>query len=391
MSDRPAGLYLHVPFCASICPYCDFAVRTGNRERRQRFVDGLLAEIALHADSPRRYDTIYLGGGTPSLLDEQQLGRILESIGANLRLADDTRIFLEANPEDATREAIEGWRRLGVDTLSLGIQSLDSSRLSFLGRSHGPEEARRSVALASDAGFHTVAIDLIYGTPGQTAFDWEAELERALGLEAQHISCYQLTIHSGTRFGLLEHRGELMQLPTDGQADLFMLTHRRLNGAGLQGYEVSQFAVRPEHQSRHNVKYWNHSPYLGLGPSAHSFDGRRRWWNVRRTDAWEEIVGRGERPIEQTELLDAAALTLEALMTGLRTYAGVDLDQVHSLAGVDLRPANLALIERLQSEGLARLEGNRLQPTLEGLAVADAVASSFRIEPPSQSNSNQKD
>ena len=181
------------------------------------------------------------------------------------------------------------------------------------------------------------------------------------------------------RIGLLEKRGELTQLSVDNQASLFELTHRHLNTAGLQGYEISQFAASPEHRSSHNLKYWNHTPYLGLGPAAHSFRDDRRWWNVRRTDPWQDRIREGRCPVEGTETLDAGALVLEALMVGLRTYAGVDLGRLRSRFGVDLIDSNLALVERLESEGLVALEQDHLLPTLRGLAVADGIASSFDI------------
>jgi oxygen-independent coproporphyrinogen-3 oxidase len=199
-------------------------------------------------------------------------------------------------------------------------------------------------------------------------------MERALALGAHHFSCYQLTIHERTRFRLLEKRGKLVQLASDDQADLFRLTHEFLNASGMQGYEVSQFAAGPEHRSRHNLKYWDHTPYLGLGCGAHSFHGNRRWWNPRRTDPWQERVRSGKRPVEGAETLDADALVLEALMTGLRTYDGVDLDRVRSRWGVDLPGTNGEAIDRLQSDGLLRLTRGRLVPTPSGLALADTLA-----------------
>jgi oxygen-independent coproporphyrinogen-3 oxidase len=175
----------------------------------------------------------------------------------------------------------------------------------------------------------------------------------------------------------LEKRGELTQLPADDQGELFRLTHRYLNDAGMQGYEVSQFARAPAHRSRHNLKYWSHTPYLGLGPSAHSFHERRRWWNHRRTEPWQEAVLRGSLPVEGEEHLDTRALVLEALMTGFRTYAGVDLSGLRSRWGVDLQATDPALINRLHSEGLLSLADDRLVPTLEGLALADSIAPMF--------------
>jgi putative oxygen-independent coproporphyrinogen III oxidase len=379
LSDRPAGLYLHVPFCARVCPYCDFAVRTGGPDLHRRYVDHLLAEIDLWSDWPVGFDTIYFGGGTPSSLAPADLARILDTVRQRFPCASDTRVFLEANPEDASAEAVRSWRELGVGTLSLGIQSLDPRSLVFLGRSHSAEDARRAVERARAAGFDTVSIDLIYGLPGQRPEDWRAELDRALALEPHHISCYQLTIHDGTRFGLLERRGRLTQLPTDEQAELFRLTHRYLEDAGLPGYEASQFAAGPEHRSKHNLKYWDHTPYLGLGPSAHSFHRDTRWWNLRRTDPWQERIDRGERPIEDQETLDPEDLALEALMTGLRTYAGVDLGRIRRDMHIDLAATNAALIERLEAAGLSRIEADRLVPSLDGIAVADGLAAQFEV------------
>ena len=377
--DEFGGLYLHVPFCERVCPYCDFAVRTGDRTRRRKYVDHLLDEIRLYAGYPLRFDTIYFGGGTPSSLGPDELGRILGTARRELSFAGRVWTFLEVNPEDVTDVAAAAWKGLGVDTLSLGVQALESEALAFLGRRHRADDARRAVALALEAGFHTVSIDLIYGLPGQTPDDWRRELDRALELGAHHVSCYQLTVHEKTRFGLLAKRGQLTELGLDDQAELLKLTHRHLEAAGLQASEVGQFAAGPEHRSRHNLKYWNHVPYLGLGPSAHSFHERTRWWNLRRTDPWQERIRRGERPVEGSETLTDGALALESLMTGLRAHAGVDLERLRSRWGVDLLAANAELVERLQSEGLLRLEGERLLPTLDGLAVADGIASMFEL------------
>ena len=374
-----AGLYLHIPFCARVCPYCDFAVRKGDAARRRRFSAALVAEIALHDPSGLQFDTIYFGGGTPSQLEPEELGAVLEALGTRFELAPGTRIFLEANPEDVTPARLAGWRGPGVATLSLGIQALNPAALSFLGRGHDVDCAYRAVEQARAAGFESLSIDLIYGLPGQSAGDWRTELDRAVALKVDHLSCYQLTIHEGTRFGVLAARGALLEVNGDEQGELFRLTHRHLAESGLPGYEASQFARDVTHHSRHNTKYWNHTPYLGLGPSAHSFQGRRRWWNLKRADPYEAAVAAGRLPIEDSEDLAPAELALEALMTGLRTYAGVDLGTVRERFGIDLLPGNRALLERLVARALVTLEGERVVPTLEGLAVADGLAREFEI------------
>jgi oxygen-independent coproporphyrinogen-3 oxidase len=386
------GLYLHVPFCSSICPYCDFSVVHDASPARRRFVSRLEEEVSLAArdwPDPRPFDTVYFGGGTPSRLRPEELGRVLDACRTHLALETEAPwIFLEANPEDVTAEACEAWRRLGVRTLSLGVQSFSDDALSFLGRHHSAGQAQAVVGTALAAGFDTVSIDLIFGLPGQTEEDWRRELAAAVGLRPQHLSCYQLTIHPNTRFGVRAKRGLLAELPEDEQASLFELTHRFLADAGFSAYEVSNFALSPAHQSRHNRKYWEHTPYLGLGPSAHSLSVAgvvRRWWNERLTSRWERRVAMGERPVEAQEILSPQSLAAEAMLLGLRTTAGIHVDDFAARYGVDLLAANEALVARLAEEGriVVRVDPERgrwLVPTLAGLAVADGLAAAFELE-----------
>ncbi len=376
------GLYLHIPFCSTICPYCDFAVLTGGPERRRRFVDHLVSEIFLW--SPERsafesIDTIYFGGGTPSALAPEDLRRILAAARENLSVQENTEIFFEANPEDVIAENVRAWRNLGVRFLSLGIQSFDAGALKFLGRRHTPQQARRSVEIAREAGFETISIDLIYGLSDQPFEVWRRTLEETVAVAPDHVSCYQLTFHEGTPFGSRLARGQMAELPEEAQAKLFLFTHEYLRDHGYPGYEVSNFARSPAHRSRHNQKYWHHVPYLGLGPSAHSFSGTRRWWNERNLKPYEARIDAGEKPLAGTEELTEQDLALEALMLGLRTADGIDLDDFERRYGMDLRKSNEPLVERLAAEGLSRLEENVLVPTLAGLAVTDSIARAFDL------------
>jgi oxygen-independent coproporphyrinogen III oxidase len=392
------GLYLHVPFCSAICPYCDFAVLTGGPRRRAEFVDSLEAEIAAwrpEAECWRTIDTVYFGGGTPSALEPAQLARILAAARPALPVAADAWIALEANPEDVTAESVGRWRELGIAMLSLGIQSFDPGTLRFLGRRHTPAQARHAVELALGGGFPVVSIDLIYGTSGADGAGeggrprqqdreaeparWRRDLEQAVALGPQHLSCYQLTIHEGTPFGFRAARGELRELPEPDQAEAFRFTHTFLAGQGYAAYEVSNFARTPEHQSRHNRKYWDHTPYLGLGPSAHSFDGRRRWWNERKLRPWQAKLAAGERPVAGSEDLGRRELALEELMLSLRTPAGLDLEGFRRRHAWDLASRNGNLIEDLATRGLLAETAGRLVPSLEGLAVADALARAFDL------------
>lgn len=374
------GLYLHLPFCSAICPYCDFSVLTGGAVRRSRFVGVLRREIALWSErrfaGGEAFDSVYLGGGTPSLLMPEQLASILDEVRARLPVASDARLSMEANPEDVSPASLAAWRALGVDTLTLGVQSFGDEALRFLGRRHTGDEARQAVESALGTGFAVVGVDLIYGLPDQTPAAWEHDLDTAAALAPQHLSCYQLTVHAGTPFGFRRQRGELHELPEPGQAALFRLTHERLAASGYAAYEVSNFARAPEHQSRHNRKYWSHAPYLGLGPSAHSFDGRRRWWNHRKVGPWEAALAAGAAPIEGEETLGQAELALERLMLGLRTREGVELGRLREL-GVDVVARNGPLLDRLAAEELLRIEHDRLVPTLAGWAVADGLAAAF--------------
>ena len=374
-----AGLYVHIPFCSAVCPYCDFAVQTGSAAQRAALVSLLRAETALWGPWERPFDTVYFGGGTPSLLDAGQLDQALAAIRSGLPIRSDARLFLEANPEDVTPERIGEWRSLGVSFLSLGVQSFHDGELRALGRRHDGRGARRAVEACLEGGFDTVSVDLMFGLPDQDLATWSENLETVIALGPEHVSCYQLTIHEGTAYGRRRARGRLTEMPESAQADFFAYTHARLADAGWTGYEVSNFARASGHRSRHNLKYWRHVPYLGLGPSAHSFDGARRWWNHRALDDYARRIARGERAIEAGESLDGEALALEALMFGLRTAEGIDLSGFRLRYGVDLTGLNRRLIATLVDDGLVRCDAGALRPTPRGLAVADGLAARFRL------------
>ena len=372
---------MHVPFCSAVCPYCDFAVQTGSASERAALVALLRTEAALWSGAwDRPIDTVYLGGGTPSLLDPDQLETVLAAVRSELPVRPDAQLFLEANPEDVTPGRVGEWRALGVSFLSLGVQSFHDGELRALGRRHDGRKARSAVEAGLEGGFDTVSVDLMFGLPGQDPAAWSANLDTVLSLGPGHLSCYQLTIHEGTAFGRRRARGRLTEMHESDQADFFASTHARLADAGWAAYEVSNFARAPRHRSRHNLKYWRHAPYLGLGPSAHSFDGAcHRWWNHRALTDYARRITRGERAVEADETLDGEALALESLMLGLRTAEGIDLPKYRLRHGVDLRGLNRTLIATLAEEGLVRCEAGTLRPTRRGLAVADGLAARFRL------------
>jgi oxygen-independent coproporphyrinogen-3 oxidase len=306
-------------------------------------------------------------------LESGDIARLLDACRENLSIREGAEVFFEANPEDVTEESVRAWRDLGVRFLSLGIQSFDADALKFLGRRHSPEQARRSLEIARGAGFETISIDLIYGLPDQPFEIWRRTLEEAVTLAPDHMSCYQLTFHEGTPFGSRLARGKMREMPEEAQAKLFLFTHEFLRDHGYPGYEVSNFARSPEHRSRHNQKYWQHVPYLGLGPSAHSFSGTRRWWNERKLKPYEARIDAGERPVAGSEELTRQDLALEALMLGLRTVEGIELDAFQECYGVDLR-ARVSLFEHSTAREFFLLEKKRLSLTLRGTAIADFLA-----------------
>ncbi len=373
------GLYVHVPFCSSVCPYCDFAVTVAGAERRQAYVDALRLEIELVVEPWTGCDTLYFGGGTPSALTDDQLGTVIEALRGRGFLAPAAHISLEANPDDVSVARAAAWRRLGVATVSVGVQSFSDVVLARLGRRHRRSQAIAALDALKAAGITTVAADLIFGVADQDAAAWRQELATAVALGIDHLSCYQLTVHPDTLLGRRVARGAKATVGEELQAELFVSGWRQLAAAGYHGYEVSNFAAAPAHRSRHNQKYWDHTPYLGLGPAAHSFDGRRRWWNERRLRRWQHALSQGRRPLAGDEELSDRDLLLETVMLRLRTAAGLDLAAVRARFGVDLLAVNRALVERLVADGRLDLVGEVLRPTAAGLAVADGLAAGLRL------------
>ncbi len=371
-----AGIYVHLPFCRRKCPYCDFYSVTGDEARRRRFLAALARESRLRADPGLAPDTLYFGGGTPSLFGAEQIAALVARVATDFGLAAGAEITLEANPGTLGRGALEGYRRAGVNRINLGVQSLDDRHLAFLGRLHDAARARRAVALARGAGFEDIGLDLIYGLPGQDPAAWRAELAAALALEPTHLSCYMLTYAPGTALTARRDRGAFHPLDDRRIAVLFEITAETLTRAGFLHYEIANFARdgRPPRWSRHNRKYWNAVPYVGLGPSAHSFDGRRRSWNAADLDGYLEALAAGRRPPGEEEVLTREERMSEVLLLGLRQTAGLDLALFESRFAVDFGRLFGPLPAQLTEAGLARLEAGHLRLTRRGLLVADAVA-----------------
>lgn len=313
------------------------------------------------------FDTFYLGGGTPSLLSDKILAELVDVVKKNLSFSASIEMTLEANPDDLSPAKLKLFHELGFNRLSLGVQSFDDPILGFLRRRHTAQQAVQALDWARAAGFNNINLDLMYAIPGQNVKAWHENLKQALNFKPEHFSCYQLTLEPSTPLGQLLDQGRL-QLWDEENARLFFLeTSLALATAGYVHYEISNFAKDPDHFSRHNMKYWQHVPYLGLGPAAHSFLDKKRWWNTRNLEKYCAVLDHGDTPLEESEDLTRAQWELETLYLGFRTNQGVDLELLKSYQN------HRQVIAQLQEAALVNEQNGWIIPTLEGFAVADSL------------------
>jgi oxygen-independent coproporphyrinogen-3 oxidase len=373
MDLKIPGLYIHIPFCLSKCHYCDFYSLT-SISAVPDFLDALFREMEMYRPRFHSFDTVYIGGGTPSLLSPQQLENILVRIWGNFDLISDSEITIETNPADLNRSFLEWMREIGINRINIGVQSFDQKVLDFLGRRHSVKQAISTVDASRNAGFHNIGLDLIYGVPAQDIASWLDTLKQAVIFSPEHISCYQLTLEAKTPLGIRYQSGEFSIPGEELQHEFFMKTSEFLEDAGYIHYEVSNFARGREHSSRHNQKYWDHSPYLGLGPAAHSFQDNRRWWNHRSLDQYITSINGGNLPVEDTEILTMEQLRLEALYLGLRTKKGVCFQDFKNQYHYDLSVEKKKILSKLEEEGFISIHDGHLYPTQTGLAVADSLS-----------------
>jgi oxygen-independent coproporphyrinogen-3 oxidase len=370
------GIYIHVPFCLRKCLYCDFYSVT-DLSLKPAFLEALLVEIA-SADFERSvFDTIYFGGGTPSILDPAEIGRIIDRVFSKFRFLQPVEITLEANPGTLDLDRLGGLRSAGVNRLNIGVQSFHRKNLELLGRIHTAEQAHAAVANARRAGFEEIGLDLIYGLPGQSRREWLEDVEAALAHGPDHIACYMLTVEPFTPLADAQRAGRFLPAPEDEAAELFLATSERLAGRGFLHYEISNFArLRADGSactSRHNRKYWTHAPYLGFGPAAHSFRPPRRYWNCRDVKRYVDAVKKSGKAVSGAEHLTREQEMMEAVMLGLRTAAGIDLEEYHKRFGVNFIQVRGADVAELESQGLIRLAAGRCAPTLRGMLYINTV------------------
>jgi oxygen-independent coproporphyrinogen III oxidase len=373
-----AGIYLHIPFCKQACHYCDFHFST-NRSQQSKLVEAINSEIAIRKDylQGATVDTIYFGGGTPSLLTRSELASILHSIGKNYRMSATPEITLEANPDDIGGESIYDLISIGFNRLSIGIQSFHDHLLKYLNRAHTAASATASFHLARQAGFANISIDLIYSIPGLSDADWIKDIRQAIDLNPEHISAYSLTIEEKTVFGHRAAKGTLATVDDDDSARQLEILMTELERAGLDQYEISNFC-RPGFQSRHNSSYWKREKYLGAGPSAHSYNGESRQFNINNNALYVKSIESGKVPFE-IEVLSGEDHINEYLLTTLRTSWGADLEKIRTEFGFDILEIQKDYLDDLFKRDLAKMEGYFLKLTKKGKLLADKISSDLFV------------
>jgi oxygen-independent coproporphyrinogen III oxidase len=369
-----AGVYVHLPFCPYVCPYCDFAKWAWDDERAARYLDALRAEIAAAPRVEAR--TLFFGGGTPSMYGPEVIASLIGEVRARFGLPDDAEITAEANPDPLLAARIPGFRAAGVNRLSIGVQSFEPREARVLGRRHTARDVENAIAAAREAGFANLSVDLIFGVPGQSEDSWAFSLDRAVALGVEHVSCYGLTIEEGTPYATWFARDPAAFADDSLEARLYALAMERLRAAGFEHYEISNWA-KPGFRSQHNRLYWANEPYLGLGVGAASYLGGVRSTHTRDLGAYLEAAPAG-RPIPgESERLEGDARAGEAIMLALRTAEGVDLARFRERYGIDVRARYEKVVGDLVAAGMLAADAERVRLTERGRFVANDVCGAF--------------
>jgi oxygen-independent coproporphyrinogen III oxidase len=361
---QPRHLYVHVPFCARRCVYCDFAIAVRRDVPVKQFVEAAERELDLRFDRSGewRLDTLYLGGGTPSRLGADGMRQLVEMIGRRATLADGAEVTIEANPDDIDGATAKAWRDAGINRVSLGVQTFDDGALQWMHRVHDSRAIPASVDALRAAGFNDISLDLIFSLPESVPRDWRKDLEQAISFEPTHVSLYGLTVESDAPLGKQVARGDVTEAPEERYEGDFLLADELLTSAGFEHYEVSNFA-KPGHRARHNFSYWQGVPYGGVGPGAHEFDGSVRRWNVGAYVDWVRRLEKGTDPIEGQETLSRENRIAEGVYLGLRTADGLEVSA-----------AEAAHAAPWVTAGWARIAGSRLVLTALGWLRLDSLA-----------------
>src|SRR5260221_8548267 len=373
-----AGLYIHIPFCKQACYYCDFHFSTSH-DLKEDLINCLCLELEMQKDylENEPLETIYLGGGTPSLLEKRHLQDLFNSIHKNFVLIN-PEVTLEANPDDLSHQTLSMLKKAGINRLSIGIQSFDEGILKFLNRAHSSADALHCLDLARNAGFENISIDLIYSIPGQDNDLWKKNISKALAISPEHISAYSLTIEEKTVFGHQQKKGIFPVENEELAASQMEMLMEELSNSGYEQYEISNFS-KPGFYSRHNCSYWQQKKYLGVGPSAHSYNGLSRQYNISNNPLYIQSISQGKIP-SQLEVLSRANKINEYLFTTLRTSWGCDLDYLSTQLSYDLLKENSNLISNLVTHGLIFRNKNILVLTQKGKLLADKIASDLFVK-----------
>ncbi len=366
-----AGIYIHIPFCRQACHYCNFHFSTSLRYKNE-LLNALLKEAAMqhHYLGGETVETIYIGGGTPSLLSDEDIRAIPDVIRNNYPVSPGAEITLEANPDDISAAKLSDWKNSGINRLSIGIQSFFEEDLQWMNRAHHAGQAKDSLQLAAGF-FENITVDLIYGSPQLTNENWKHNVDTVIAAGIHHISCYALTVEPKTPLQKMIERQQSPNINPDKQSEQFLLLMNWLETAGYEHYEISNFA-KPGHRSRHNSSYWQGKPYLGLGPSAHSFNGISRQWNVSNNSIYIKSISEGIIPFEREELTEIQQLN-ETIMISLRTMEGLSLNKLEEKRRQELLQASRPYISR----GLMKMENDNLILTKEGKLLADGIAAAL--------------
>lgn len=368
-----AGVYIHIPFCVKQCSYCDFHFSTTYAPYRERMLKALEKELLLRSGqyTGKVLETIYFGGGTPSLLSGGEIGKLLQAIERSYATANEKEITLECNPDDCSDENLRAWREAGVNRLSIGIQSFTDHQLDWMNRTHTAHEGAGAVRRAAKAGFRSLTVDLMYGLPGLTGEEWKAQLDRVIALDVDHISAYCLTIEEKTPLAKWVKGGKIHPPDADQQSEQFEQLVETLAQAGYEQYEISNFA-RSQGYSKHNTAYWKGKSYIGIGPSAHGFNGTQRYWNVAGNHKYMQAIESGTLP-ETVETLSDHDRFNELLLVGLRTKWGVEKQKLFDV----IQPGDQWFRRAAQYKSTGKLVESETHYilTLEGRLLADAIAS----------------
>lgn len=379
--QKPTGLYIHIPFCEKKCFYCDFYSVT-DHSQIPYFLAALQKEMQLASRLSPVFDTVYIGGGTPSILEADDVARMLGAAFKYFKILPGAEVTMEVNPGTVTRQELTNYRHAGINRLNIGVQSFQADNLRFLGRIHTVDQALLSLVWARQAGFSNVGLDLIYGLPAQKPSNWREDLARALDISPEHLACYMLTRESGTPLDKEVAAGRIDLAGEDTLRELFEITIGYLTTHGFSHYEVSNFArlakaTDSPWKSRHNWKYWSLAPYIGLGPSAHSFVEPERYWNHKSVKNYMRELQAGRLPVAEKEKLTGEQLLMEAIYLGFRTTKGIDLAGLQQKFGFDFLKHFAGTIADFEKEGFLKVTETHCALTIQGMALLDSITAAF--------------